>query len=70
MTEKLVNGSVPVKFLNYTAALDNLSIPVLTDTKTIREQLELDLRPADEIEAEARKKEQAVSNMLKAFSGK
>ena len=70
MTEKLVNGSVPVKFLNYTAAIDNLSIPVLTDTKIIREQLELDLRTAEEIEAEAHMKEQAVTNMLKALSGK
>lgn len=70
MTEKLVNGSVPVKFLNYTAAFDNLSIPVLTDTKIIREQLELDLRPVEEIEAESRKKEQVVTNMLKALSGK
>lgn len=70
MTEELVNGSVPVKFLNYTAAIDNLSIPVLTDTKTIRKQFEVDLRPSEEIEAEARKKEQEAMNLLKAFSGK
>jgi len=70
MTEKLVNGSVPVKFLNYNAALDNLSVPVLTDTKIFRKQFERDLRPIEEIEAEARNKEQAVANLLKAYTGK
>lgn len=69
MTEKLVNGSVPVRFLNYMAALDNLSLPVLTDTMIIRKQFELDLRPAEEIEAEASEKEQAAINLLKSFSG-
>lgn len=55
MVERLVNGTVPVKFLDYTAALNNLSIPVLTDTKIIREQFERSLRPSEYIEAETRK---------------
>ena len=70
MVEQLVSDTVPVMFLNYTAATDNFSIPGLTDTKKIREQYERDLRSAAEIEADARKKEQAATNLLKAFSGK
>lgn len=66
-TEKLVNGAVPVRFLNYNAALDNLSIPTLTDTKSYREQIERSMRPEEEIEAEAKETEKRVMEMLKAY---
>lgn len=57
LTEKLVDGTVPVRFLNYIGAMDNLSLPVLTDTQKIRKQLMDDLRVPDENEAEVRQKE-------------
>lgn len=60
LTEKLVNETVPVKFLNYISASDNLSLPVLTDTRKIRKQLEDEQKPFEVLEAEAREKEQAV----------
>ena len=41
--EKLVDGKVPVKYLTYTASLDNMSIPVLKDTKKTREADSVDL---------------------------
>lgn len=56
LTEKLVNGTVPVKFLHYIGAVDNLSLPVLTDTQKIRKQLEDDLGAPDVLEAGARQK--------------
>ena len=65
--EKLVNSAVPVKFFTYLAALDNLSIPILTNTKSYREQIERSMRPEDEIEAEAKKTEQRITDMLKAY---
>lgn len=37
LTEKLVEGRVPVKYLTYASALDNRSIPVLKDTRKNRE---------------------------------
>ena len=40
LVEKLINGEVPVKFIHYIATTDNLSLPVLTDTKSYREQCE------------------------------
>lgn len=40
LVEKLINGVVPVKFIHYNATTDNLSLPVLTDTKSYREQCE------------------------------
>ena len=67
--EKLVDGVVPVRFFTYLAALDNLSIPILTNTKSYREQIERSMRPEDEIEAEAKKTEQRITEMLKAYQG-
>jgi len=68
LTEKLVNETVPVKFLNYIGASDNLSLPVLTDTRKIRKQLEDEQKPFEVLEAEAREKEQAVMNLLRSAS--
>lgn len=68
LTEKLVNETVPVKFLNYIGAADNLSLPVLTDTRKIRKQLEDEQKPFEVLEAEAREKEQAVMNLLRSAS--
>lgn len=63
LTEKLVHGTIPVKFLHYIGAVDNLSLPVLTDTQKIRKQLEDVFRAEDEIEAEARQKEQLAMDI-------
>lgn len=68
LTEKLVNETVPVKFLNYIGASDNLSLPVLTDTRKIRKQLEDEQKPFEVLEAEAREKEQAVMDLLRSAS--
>lgn len=68
LTEKLVNETVPVKFLNYIGASDNLSLPVLTDTRKIRKQLEDEQKPVEVLEAEAREKEQAVMDLLRSAS--
>lgn len=70
MVEKLVDGTVPVKLFYYKRALNNKSIPVIIGTKEKREQLEKELRPLEEIEAEERKIEQVVTNRLKAISEK
>lgn len=37
LTEKLVDGKAPVKYLTYSSTLDNRSIPVLKDTRKTRE---------------------------------
>ena len=68
LTEKLVNETVPVKFLNYIGASDNLSLPVLTDTRKIRKQLEDEQKPFEVLEGEAREKEQAVMDLLRSAS--
>lgn len=67
LTEKLVNGTVPVKFLHYIGAFDNLSLPVLTDTKRIRKQQENELMSLDKFEAEAKRKEQRAMDILKSY---
>ena len=64
MAEKLVNDTVPVKFLHYIGAEDNLSLPVLTDTRKIREQLEYNLIAPEVIEAEVRQKEHLAMDIL------
>ena len=66
LTEKL-NGTVPVKFLHYIGAFDNLSLPVLTDTKRIRKQQENELMSLDKFEAEAKRKEQRAMDILKSY---
>ena len=66
LTEQLVGDKVPVKFLNYIAALDNLSLPVLTDTKKIREQLETAERdPNNALQALGKMAEKAYQDSKK-----
>lgn len=64
LAEKLVNDTVPVKFLHYIGAEDNLSLPVLTDTRKIREQLEYNLIAPEVIHAEVRHKEHLAMDIL------
>lgn len=66
LVEKLVDEKVPVKFLTYSAALDNCSIPVLKSTRKCREDNEIDTRPQEVIEAEARQKEQLAMDILRS----
>lgn len=66
LVEKLVDDKVPVRFLTYSAALDNCSIPVLKSTRKCREDNEIDTRPQEDIEAEARHKEQLAMDILRS----
>lgn len=49
LTEELVNGKVPVKYLTYVSAADNLSLPMLKDTRKTREKEEADLKSPDNV---------------------
>lgn len=40
LVEKIVKNEVPVKYMHYIQTADNLSIPVLSETKSTREQFE------------------------------
>lgn len=64
LAEKLVNDTVHVKFLHYIGAEDNLSLPVLIDTRKIREQLEYNLIAPEVIDAEVRQKEHLAMDIL------
>ena len=66
LVEKLVNDKVPVEFLTYSAALDNSSIPVLKSTRKYREDNEPNTRTSEEIEAEAKQKEQLAMDILRS----
>lgn len=66
LVEKLVDGKVPVKILTYTDALDNSSVPILKSTRKYRQESEIDTRTPEEIEIEAKKKEQLAMEFLRS----